>query len=154
MRKLGPEVDPVTGLPLIEIPPAAGSTISERYDRIPMPPSASSQPKPEPIGAGLLSPQTQKSLAEGAINETLSGGHPMNLLDHVVFALTGTPDSMLDADKLKERSGRRAAAGDASARASQDPGEGYMGAPGTGGSGAGGLGDILKLVMKGASMFG
>lgn len=109
----------------------------------------------EPIGAGLLSPETQKSLQRGALDEQLNAGRPsMNLLDHVVFALTGTPDSMLDPKQLKERSGRRNEAGDASARASQDPGEGYMWAPGTGGSGSGGIGDILNLIVKGVGLLG
>lgn len=68
----------------------------------------------------------------------------LNLLDHVVFALTGTPDALLTPEDMRDRTQRRRQANSMAVSASQDPGEGYMWAPQTGGSGFG-LNDILTM---------
>ncbi len=70
-----------------------------------------------------------------------SGG----FFDHVLFALTGTPDSMLTPEEQGERAKKRNEAGDSARAATMNPGEEYMWAPSTGGSQLD-LSQIIRLV--------
>ncbi len=103
--------------------------------------------KNQPQSKDLLSPETLASLHNGAIDDTLNNGHRQTLLDHVIFGLLGTPDSMLSAPELKARQGRRAAASQDANQAMNAPGDEFMSPPNAGGSG-GGIGNILSTVMK------
>jgi hypothetical protein len=76
------------------------------------------------------------------------GKEGLGVLDSVLFALTGTPDAALAPEDMQARQQRRNQAGNAAAsfaNSGGDSAEGFMGAPGAGGSGFG-LDDIIKLV--------
>lgn len=75
-----------------------------------------------------------------------------SLLDHLAFALLGTPDAGLAPADLKQRNQRRSEVANQSAQMAntKQPGMEFMQAPGAsgGGGGSGGLnlGDIIKFV--------
>lgn len=101
----------------------------------------------QPKSKDLLSPETLSSLHEGGIDETLNNGHRQTMLDHVIFALLGTPDSMLSPQELKARQTRRVEVNRGALSAMNSPGEEYMSAPSLGGSG-GGIGNIIAGLAK------
>jgi hypothetical protein len=98
--------------------------------------------------ADLLSQGLLDDLNQGATEEKLNmGKKPMGFLDHVMFALTGTPDQLLTPEDARARSGRKKEASQMATSAAENPGEQYMGIPTAGGSGAD-MGDLIKLGMK------
>lgn len=82
-----------------------------------------------------------------------AGPAPMNLLDHIMFALTGTPDQMLSPEQRNQRGAKRSAASRDANQAMASTGEEYMQPPNAGGSGFG-LNDIISGLTGGAKGVG
>lgn len=139
-----PQSNDPLDLPLIVIPPDPNS-ISARYDRMQ---AASPGAVPQPSKPDLAIPGPQASATAAPAADPLNPSGHRNLLDKVIFALTGTPDAALAPEDAKARAGRRREAGAmASNAANGDLGDSYMDAPKTSGSGFG-LSDIISFVSK------
>lgn len=82
-----------------------------------------------------------------------TGPNHMGFLDHVLFALKGTPDSMLPPDKVAARHNSEQQASRGAVAAYQNPGEEYMGPPVVGGKSGGlDLGSLIKLFAGGGGL--
>jgi hypothetical protein len=84
-------------------------------------------------------------LSGGPTTPSTNAFPKLGFLDHVLYALTGTPDSMLPPDKVAARHHEEQQASQAAVAAYENPGESYMGPPVVGGSKGFDLGSLFKL---------
>lgn len=132
--------DPLLNLPLIVVPQSPPMRARSR-DPISGPPA---QQKP------AFTPQAQTQDGKPAVpaQQAQLPSRNMSILDKVIFAITGTPDSLRTPEDRQKAQSKRADAGRMAANAANgDLGDSYMNAPNAGGSG-GDLGNIINKLTR------